>query len=188
MRRDENLGDPQPHPCFCITTVGFWRDIEGDWRPGYKWPNSLGVMVTDPGANLLRLLEERGIVWRPLVRLNTVDLHQVWFALYGDEQYGPVAYHHGAGFRGRVARVDTMAAGFATEMKKPKSPDSRIPGLRRLQRHMRSRAIACKRERWERAEGPRQQALDDEIFRAITDDQDIVERFRPHAGLADSTG
>lgn len=34
VRRDENFGDPQPHPCFCITTVGFWKQIEGDWKRG----------------------------------------------------------------------------------------------------------------------------------------------------------
>jgi hypothetical protein len=188
VRRDENFGDPQPHPCFCITTVGFWRDIGGDWRPGFKWRNSLGIMVTDPGANLYRLLEERGESWRPLVRCNTVDLHQVWFALYGDDEYGPVAYHHGAGFRGRLARVDTMLAGFATEVDKPQSAPSRIPGLRRLQRHLRSREIARRRAQWGRDEGPRQRALDDEIFQAILDDEDIVERFRPRAGAAGGDG
>ncbi len=34
VRRDENLGDPQPHPCFCLTTVGLWNDIGGDWSLG----------------------------------------------------------------------------------------------------------------------------------------------------------
>lgn len=188
VRRDENFGDPQPHPCFCITTVGYWREVDGDWRPGHKWQNTLGVTVTDPGANLLRALEERGDAWRPLVRQNTVDLHPVWFALYGDDEYGPVAYHHGAGFRGRLARVDTMLAGFSTEMDKPPRADSKIPGLRRVQRHYRSRQRARRRRRWEREEGPRQQALADEIFLAILDDDDIVERFRPHAGAAEGDG
>src|SRR6184192_1694581 len=30
VRRDESFGDVQPHPCFCVTTVGFWREIGGD--------------------------------------------------------------------------------------------------------------------------------------------------------------
>jgi len=188
VRRDENFGDPQPHPCFCVTTVGYWREVGGDWRPGYRWQNTLGVTVTDPGANLLLALQERGDAWRPLVRLNTVDLHPVWFALYGDDEYGPVAYHHGAGFRGRLARVDTMRAGLSTEMDKPRGSDSKIPGLRRLQRHYRSRQRARRRQRWERDEGPRQQALADEIFRAIVDDDDIVERFRPRAGTPEAEG
>ena len=32
VRRDENVGQTQPHPCFCMTTVDFWFDIGGDWR------------------------------------------------------------------------------------------------------------------------------------------------------------
>ena len=42
VRRDENLGDCQPHPLFCATTVGFWQRIEGDWRPGGTWINTAG--------------------------------------------------------------------------------------------------------------------------------------------------
>jgi hypothetical protein len=186
VRRDENFGDPQPHPCFSITNVGYWREIGGDWLPGYTWQNTVGATVTDPGANLLRILEQRGDAWRPLVRLNTVELHPVWFALYGDDEYGPVAYHHGAGFRGRVARVDTMTGGFAFEMDRPRRPDSKFPGLRRLQRHYRGRRRARRRQRWERDEEPRQKALADEVFRAILDDEDIVERFRPRAGAPES--
>ena len=34
VRRDENNGDPQPHPSFCVTTAGFWRGLPGDWRRG----------------------------------------------------------------------------------------------------------------------------------------------------------
>ncbi|HEY1739005.1 MAG TPA: hypothetical protein VGI86_09860, partial [Acidimicrobiia bacterium] len=47
VRRDENLGDQQPHPCFCITTVGFWNEVGGDWGVGYTWRNSLDEEVTD---------------------------------------------------------------------------------------------------------------------------------------------
>ena len=27
VRRDENVEEPQPHPCFCVTTVGTWRSL-----------------------------------------------------------------------------------------------------------------------------------------------------------------
>src|SRR5205814_5194913 len=46
VRRDENLGDPQPHPSFCLTTVGFWKRIEGDWSMGHTWRNTAGREVT----------------------------------------------------------------------------------------------------------------------------------------------
>ncbi len=100
VRRDENLGDMQPHPCFAVTTVGFWQSIEGDWRAGYPWTNRLGYKTTDVGANLLGILRRRGIEWRPLLRTNRVDIDPLWFAIYGD-----VVYHQGAGFRGRVGRA-----------------------------------------------------------------------------------
>jgi len=95
VRRDENLGDPQPHPSFCVTTVGFWNEIGGDWSWGHTWRNAAGREVTDAGGNLLGILEARGIDWHPLLRTNRRNLHPMWFGVYGD-----VAYHHGAGFRG----------------------------------------------------------------------------------------
>jgi hypothetical protein len=101
VRRDENVGDRQPHPCFCVTTVGFWRDIDGDWRRGGTWINALGKEVTDPGGNLLHQLEESELPWLPLVRTNTKNPHPLWFAVYGH-----IVYHHGAGFRGMFSRSD----------------------------------------------------------------------------------
>jgi hypothetical protein len=102
VRRDENLGDCQPHPLFCATTVGFWKDIEGDWRAGGAWINSAGREVADVGGNLMVKLRERGIEWLPLLRTNTSNPHPVWFGIYDHR-----IYHHGAGFQAtRVERVD----------------------------------------------------------------------------------
>jgi hypothetical protein len=102
IRRDENLGDCQPHPSFCVTTVGFWQDIEGDWEPGGTWVNTAGREVVDTGGNLLVTLRDRGIEWHPLLRTNTYNPHPVWFGIYDH-----LVYHHGAGFQAtRVERVD----------------------------------------------------------------------------------
>jgi hypothetical protein len=106
VRRDENLDDEQPHPSFCATTVGFWRELGGDWNPGYTWQNAAGQEVTDAGGNLLGILRERGVDWLPLLRTNRVNLRPLWFAVYGD-----VVYHHGAGFRGGLCRRDREAIG-----------------------------------------------------------------------------
>ena len=127
VRRDENLGDRQPHPCFAVTTVGFWREIDGDWRRGGTWINSLGKKVTDPGGNLLHQLEERQQDWLPLARTNTDNPHPLWFAVYGH-----IVYHHGAGFRRRISRNDrTVQPQFAdAEVKKIKGPT-----MRRLRRN-----------------------------------------------------
>jgi hypothetical protein len=102
VQRLENNGDRQPHPCFCATTVGFWKSIGGDWREGYSWKDSAGNPTTDVGGNLLGLLEARKIEWFPLLRSNRRDLHPVWFGVYGG-----AVYHHGAGFRSaKVSRAD----------------------------------------------------------------------------------
>jgi hypothetical protein len=101
IQRVENNGDMQPHPCFCATTVGFWKEIGGDWKEGYKWLNSKGDSVTDVGGNLLGKLEEASVSWLKILRSNKVNLHPLWFGLYGD-----MIYHHGAGFRSPVSRQD----------------------------------------------------------------------------------
>jgi hypothetical protein len=101
VRRPENGGDPQPHPCFCVTRVGFWRDLPGDWSEGFTWTGPVGKPETDAGANMLRRLEETGTPWTSVLRSNRHDLHPVFFGVYGD-----VIYHHGAGFRVPFSRAD----------------------------------------------------------------------------------
>ena len=91
IQRIENGGDIQPHPSFCLTTINFWDEIEGDWKPGYEWRNFAGEMVTDPGGNLLSVLDKNNINWCPLIRSNKRNLHPLWFGIYED-----LIYHHGA--------------------------------------------------------------------------------------------
>jgi hypothetical protein len=101
VRRDENQMERQPHPCFCVTTVGLWDKIGGDWRSGGTWTSPGGQEVTDVGGTLFNQLRSAGIEWQPILRSNTNDLHPLWFAVYGQH-----VYHHGAGFRRRVSRAD----------------------------------------------------------------------------------
>lgn len=105
VRRNENGGDIQPHPCFCATTTQFWKGIEGDWSPGFTWKNSAGLDVTDVGGNLLGTLLQREISWYPMLRSNTKNLHPLWFGIYDG-----IVYHHGAGFRPAVSRIDELAS------------------------------------------------------------------------------
>lgn len=95
VQRTENAGDPQPHPCFCVTTVKTWRELCGDWSQGYRWVNANGKRVSDVGGNLLRSLEVSKTPWVPVLRSNRTNLDPVYFGIYGD-----IIYHHGAGFRG----------------------------------------------------------------------------------------
>jgi hypothetical protein len=94
VRRAENVDSPQPHPCFCVTTVGTWRELRGDWSGGPVWPGGQGHNVTDVGSLLMRKLELAGMGWVQVLRSNRVNLDPLYFAVYGD-----IVYHHGAGFR-----------------------------------------------------------------------------------------
>lgn len=94
VRRAENLDEPQPHPCFCVTTLRTWRALPGDWTAGPTWPGVRGARVTDVGGNLLRRLEVTKTPWVEVLRSNRTNLDPLYFAIYGD-----VIYHHGAGFR-----------------------------------------------------------------------------------------
>jgi len=120
VQRKENNGDPQPHPCFCLTTVGFWKSIHGDWGKGHKWRNNQNELVTDVGGKLLQLLGENNVEWYPMTRSNKKNLHPVFFGVYDD-----VVYHHGSGFRSGISRMYRLekkkeleeSAGWLTAMK-----------------------------------------------------------------------
>ena len=114
VRRSENDGDPQPHPCFCVTTAGTWQSLPGDWTKGFLWKDEQGAPRTDVGANLMRQLELTGTPWTPVPRTNRRNPHPLFFGVYGD-----AIYHHGAGFRSPVSRSDTRGL-------KP-IPDPRLP-------------------------------------------------------------
>jgi hypothetical protein len=101
VRRDENFGDKQPHPCFCVTTVGFWQEISGSWKPGVQWRRDDGNLGSDVGGNLYGSLRDSGKAWKPMLRSNLVELHPLFFGVYAN-----CVYHHGAGFRDKLCRRD----------------------------------------------------------------------------------
>jgi hypothetical protein len=102
VQRRENCEDVRAHPCFCATTVGFWKELGCDWTPE-DWITPTGHLFEDAGGRLANLLDAHSIEWLPLLRTNTRDLHPLWYAVYGHR-----VYHHGAGFRGRVSKVDQV--------------------------------------------------------------------------------
>lgn len=147
VRRDENVGDIQPHPCFCVTTVGLWRAINGDWREGHKWKNAEGQDVTDVGGNLLQLLATNNKSWLPITRSNRVNLHTLWFGVYGD-----IVYHHGAGSRDMLSRVDGQEVEFDLENKSKIYAFFRLLGGVYFQKKCVSTAFApARNETWPRA-------------------------------------
>lgn len=136
VRRDENAGDPQPHPCFCATSVQAWRRLGGDWSTSFTWVNDVGERVTDVGANLLRKLELTGTSWVEVLRSNHRNIDPIFFGIYGD-----VVYHHGAGFRGaeRLNRLHIAIAADSGGLSPEGSPHSALRSLQRLRRHLRQR-------------------------------------------------
>lgn len=149
IQRKENDGDIQPHPSFCLTTVGLWRSLGSDWSDTIGWQNDRGETVHDVGGNLLAALRDAGIAWHPMLRSNRLDLHPVFFGVYDD-----LIYHHGAGFRSAWTRAD---AG------KLKPAGGRVGGL--LRRLKGSRAQAAN------------QKLSDDVFRSIVEDPQFYRRF-----------
>jgi hypothetical protein len=119
VQRRENNEDIQPHPCFCLTTVKFWKDVQGDWKKGYTWENPQGMTVTDVGGNLLGILRERNIDWYPMLRSNKRNIHPVHFGLYDD-----LVYHHGAGFRRPITRHDRV------QISKQRQEKTRFGGMK----------------------------------------------------------
>jgi hypothetical protein len=151
VRRAENVNDQQPHPCFCVTSVGTWKQIRGDWSGGYTWPGHRGKLVTDVGGNLLRALELSDTKWVQVLRSNGVELDPLFFGVYGD-----VVYHHGAGFRpGELSRAYLDQA---------PSPIRAGGLLRPLTR----RVNKLRRGAWERRTQRRYLARSEEIYTAIS--------------------
>ena len=155
VRRDENLGDIQPHPCFAVTTVGFWNEIGGDWAwGGAKWINAIGIERQDAGGRVLARLEELDLPWHPLLRSNKKDLHRILFGVYGD-----IVYHHGAGFRGGSSIIDRLEAGVIRRT-------TPTPGIR---------GFIAKRRLKRRLKNNRE--MSDFVFEHIRDDEDFVKRY-----------
>jgi hypothetical protein len=155
VRRDENLGDGQPHPCFCVTTVGTWRGLPGDWSGSYRWVDAEGRRVSDVGGNLLRALELSNTPWVPVLRSNRRNLDPIFFAIYGD-----VIYHHGAGFH---AGLPTRAH-FA--LAPPRLRPPRTPVVGRLVQ----RIDWQKRHAWERRTSRAQVRESKRVFAKIEED------------------
>ena len=173
-RRDENLHDRQPHPCFCVTTVGFWNEIGGDWGKGHTWTIEGGHHVTDVGGNLLGILESKDIAWHALLRSNRVDLDPLLFGIYAD-----VAYHHGAGFRVPKSRQMMMTSRqevlwAASAARVP----SWVPGLGRLERSARFRFADFRHRRQVTELASKARNIAEDIYREIETDDEFFRRFQ----------
>jgi hypothetical protein len=157
VRRAENLDEPQPHPCFCVTTVGTWRRLPGDWSSGFAWAGPRGRRRTDVGGNLLRRLQLTGTPWIELLRSNRTNLDPVYFAVYRD-----IVYHHGAGFRAGTPSGEHRDSLGPAPLRLP-----RLPLLERAEQMVNHRRW----RRWEQKTQRRRIELSKAIFERINSDQ-----------------
>ena len=153
VRRAENADFPQPHPCFCVTTVGTWADLAGDWSRGPTWTGANGTPVSDVGANLMRRLEIANTPWVEVLRSNPAELDPLHFAIYGG-----VVYHHGAAFRQIGALSDAHRA------RAPRRLRRRNPLLRAFDPVLNP----LRWKRWERAEKQRLVSESERMYLAIS--------------------
>ena len=179
VRRDENLGDRQPHPCFCLTTVGLLVRDRWHWRRGYSGRRPTGDDVTDVGGNLLGILTECGdrSGARCCARTGSISTR------CGSAIYGDVVYHHGAGFRppARPPRGPPGPRGGAVGAGRARTPEW-VPVLGRAERSARYR-IAQRRHRHDLAQHADDgQRLSDEVFGWILEDDEFFRRFQQPAG------
>jgi len=173
IQRLENNGDMQPHPCFCMTTVGFWKQLGGDWKSGYEWKDAQGKLVTDVGGNLLGQLEKGGFRWLPLHRSNRVNLHPLWFGVYRD-----LVYHHGASFREHQwSRLDLHEIGDLSTLPHLRRIETKVLG--RLNRHLKLdwlERLSPIRQRFD-AKVEDNRKIISEMFHALEQDPRFFERL-----------
>lgn len=174
VRRDELMNDCQPHPCFCVTTVGLWDQIKGDWREGHAWPTAGGGTATDVGGNLLGILEREQISWRPLLRSNRTNLDDLWFGIYAD-----VVYHHGAGFRVPKSRqmMTPNRQDVLWAASKAVTP-AWVPVLGRAERSARFRFADYRHRRHVTGLAEQSRDLADGVFRRIETDDEFFRMFQ----------
>jgi hypothetical protein len=152
VRRAENVDEPQPHPCFCVTTIRTWRELHGDWTSGPTWAGARGNFGGDVGGNLLRRLELTKTPWVEVLRSNRKDLDPLYFGIYGD-----AIYHHGAGFRG----------GELSPAHRETAPEPlQLPRLPLLRQAVRT-VNGYRWRRWERAIVKRHRELSERIIEQI---------------------
>ena len=181
----ENCDDIRPHPCFCAMTVKTWKELGGDWGVE-EWTSSVGMLFDDAGGILASTLRENRVDWLPLLRTNTSNPHPLWFAVYGHR-----IYHHGAGFRSRVSKLDRSNTKALTRVDSIWSDPSlgqlsvnlrRNPSvmLQARPRHVATLARAARRtalQRFKRRFDANAQSASDEVFDRISSDEHFYRAF-----------
>ena len=65
------------------------------------------------GGTILETLNQKSIIWGKILRSNKLDIHPLFFGIYGD-----VIYHHGAGFREPISRIEMAGSEMIRKQRK----------------------------------------------------------------------
>ena len=76
---------PYPHPLFFATRAKFWLQNE------LKWGLNESIGAQTAGNLLKKWFQEHDYSYEPLLRSNVMNVHPLFFGVYGD-----IVYHHGA--------------------------------------------------------------------------------------------
>ena len=120
-------------------------------------------MLSDVGGNLLGICKRSMEPWTPILRSNHVNLHPLWFALYGG-----IVYHHGAGFRDPMSR--SIVAGRPGRVDGNQRYRILQSGLRHID--------AARNKMWGYRQMMANRRLGDELFEKLVRDRQILSRAR----------
>jgi len=76
---------PYPHPLFFATKAKFWLENN------LKWGLNESIGAQTAGNLLKKWFQEHDYSYAPLLRSNVMNIHPLFFGVYGD-----IVYHHGS--------------------------------------------------------------------------------------------
>ncbi|MFC2112202.1 hypothetical protein ACFLTA_02955 [Bacteroidota bacterium] len=165
IQRLENVGEFIPHPSFCAAKIGFWKElgpIWGEMRTSHEFGK-------DPGGNLFDRLKDKGMNWGKLMRTNQINLHPLFFGIYDN-----LIYHHGAGFRDPISRVDLSELNQAILQQKFLSRIAEIIPAKFLQ-GLKRRISPFRKEEYKIILQNR--LLQDDVYNQIISNKEFYKRF-----------
>jgi hypothetical protein len=89
---------PYPHPTFFAVKAKFWKE---NYEKGLRWALRIEDSIQTAGPTIKHWLKDNGYTSYPLLRTNCINIHPLYYGIYGD-----IVYHHGAGTRPKYDSAD----------------------------------------------------------------------------------
>jgi len=111
---------PYPHASFYVMKAKVWQENYG-YPNGLSWSLNPSLTISTMGPTMKVWLESKGLTSYPLLRTNVIDIHPLYFGVYGD-----LVYHHGAGTR---LKYDSADIWLRTGLNPSTDLDLRYPSI-----------------------------------------------------------